>query len=365
MISQGILLGLTASFAFGLLDILISFASRRIGIIYSLALAQAISACLLLVPLVNVFFSGMEYKLLLLLLFIGIGLGLINTLANLSLYKGLALGPMALVSPISSCYGLVTTLLAVILFQEKLSLLQILAIVLIFSGLLLSARASKPGAVLFPLMTTLNVRLFAIVTTISTFAGILLFGIGTLLHISAWLVILLSFTAGSGIFVSLYTLLPSSSLADIRLWWRFFWQRYKGLLFAFGSMVGFGVEFFCISQAAIYVGPTQPILWSRLCSATALFIYAYRKQTPAWKKIKLSHLGIIALIALFDNLGMIWYTLGTGYSETSIVATLSSTYMLLPTLVGVVAYHEKLTQIQWVGICTILAGVFFLSLVGG
>src|SRR5437660_4788303 len=99
VISSGVVLGLISSFAFGLLDVLIAFASRFIGMVLSLVLAQAISACILLLAVIDAFTSGLSVQVLPMLLLVGIGLGAVNAFANLSLYKGLAVGPIALVCP--------------------------------------------------------------------------------------------------------------------------------------------------------------------------------------------------------------------------------------------------------------------------
>jgi uncharacterized membrane protein len=95
-----------------------------------------------------------------------------------------------------------------------------------------------------------------------------------------------------------------------------------------------------------------------------LLCYACRKRTNIWRGLSLKHLGIIALIGLFDTLGMVWYDIGTGQSATSIVATLSSTYMLIPTLLGIIIYRERLKRLQWMGVGSIILGVILLSLAG-
>ena len=126
MVPLGILLGLSSAVAFGLLDSLISIASRYISIVQTIVLAQAISVLVLLFYLVIFFKSAAIFSPadLPLLLFVGGGLGIINTLANLSLYRGLALGPVAIISPIAASYGLVTTSLAVFVYHDVLSMLQ-------------------------------------------------------------------------------------------------------------------------------------------------------------------------------------------------------------------------------------------------
>lgn len=290
MIPLGILLGLSSAVAFGFLDSLISIASRYISIVQTIVLAQAISVLVLLFYLVIFFKSVAIFSpaYLPLLLLVGGGLGIINTLANLSLYRGLALGPVAIISPIAASYGLVTTVLAVFVYHDVLSVLQCLAIGLVFGGIVLAVTDSKRFA------------------------------------------------------------LPKLS---------------EGILFGLGAMLGFGIEFFVLSAAATRLGPTQPLMWSRLCSVIFLLAYAWRKQVTGWRSIPLKHLAIILLIGLFDTAGMVWFDMGTSRSATSIVATLSSTYMLIPTLLGIIVYRERLVRLQWMGVCSIILGVVLLSIV--
>ena len=139
-------------------------------------------------------------------------------------------------------------------------------------------------------------------------------------------------------------------------------HQYGGLFFGFISMLCFGLEFFGISVATEHFGPLQPILWSRLCSVFMLLIYASRSQTRVWKDINVKQLGVIALIGILDTIGMAWYDLGTGRSATSVIAALSSTYTLLPTLVGVLFYRERLPLSQWVWIGLLIAGILLFSL---
>ena len=132
----GVFFGLAAAITFGLLDTLISYVSRVIGIWYVLVLAQIVSAILLFMFLE--YSNRIQMASPLILLLIGVSIGGANTLANLSLYNGLAIGPVALVSPIAASYGLVTALFAVILKHEHLYFFQTVGIIIIFTGIILT-----------------------------------------------------------------------------------------------------------------------------------------------------------------------------------------------------------------------------------
>ncbi len=367
VISSGVLLGLTSSLAFGLLDVLISFASRFIGMVLSLVLAQAISACILLLALLDAFTStsGLSFQSLPMFLCVGGGLGVINAFANLSLYKGLAVGPIALVSPISASYGLVTTTLAVLLFHEILSPLQGVALSLVLAGILLSAVDSRQ------VTSTLTLQPYRHVVSLLLLAGgvlaveMVVFIGFSWMGMVRWLILPASlFVTACAIVFFCLVLLPTISDISLKQWWELNKWKYVGILYALGSTVGFGLEFFGSSLVTEQLGPVQPLLWSRLCSLIILLIYAFFKQVRGWRDIKLKYFAVIALIGLLDTLGMFWYNLGTSLGATSIVATLSSTYMLLPMLVGVFIYRERLAPIQWSGVVSLVVGVIILS-VGG
>lgn len=69
----------------------------------------------------------------------GAGLALIGAGALLYLYRGLALGPIAVVSPISAGYSAITVLLIVIFLGERLSGGETAAIAVTFGGVVLAS----------------------------------------------------------------------------------------------------------------------------------------------------------------------------------------------------------------------------------
>ncbi len=65
--------------------------------------------------------------------------GTLGALALAALYKSLALGPIAIVSPIVAAYAAITVLLAVVILGEALSATQTLAIVATLGGIVLAS----------------------------------------------------------------------------------------------------------------------------------------------------------------------------------------------------------------------------------
>ena len=89
--------GLGTAFGWGIADFVAAIASRRVGVVATLLLAQLAGLLCLAVFFVftrpSLEASGGEIALL-------IGNGLIASIAYYSLYKALELGPIALVSPL-------------------------------------------------------------------------------------------------------------------------------------------------------------------------------------------------------------------------------------------------------------------------
>src|SRR5205814_7247946 len=68
-----------------------------------------------------------------------IALGLTGVIAVAALYRGLALGPVAVVAPVVASYVVITVILVVIFLGERLTLAQILAASLVFVGVVLTS----------------------------------------------------------------------------------------------------------------------------------------------------------------------------------------------------------------------------------
>jgi len=72
-----------------------------------------------------------------------IALGLTGVIAVAALYRGLALGPVAVVAPVVASYVVITVILVVIFLGERLTLAQILAASLVFVGVVLTSTDAR------------------------------------------------------------------------------------------------------------------------------------------------------------------------------------------------------------------------------
>ena len=363
---MAILLGLVAALMFGLLDIFIAQSSRTIGMMYTVVLAHATVASILLFYLfahTSSITFGMAANHVPELLWAGLGLGIVSCLSNLSLYKGLSLGPMALISPMTASYGLITVSLAVIFLHERPSPAVGLVLVLILGGMLLATsteRREKTTHARRRLSRTM-VLFFGIASTLSLVTSGTLFVLLRWLDLNHWLVLFCSLCEAICMFLACsFAFAPS--FTQMWKWWPDHHQQ-AGLLFGGGAMFGFGIEYFLLSLATTHLGPIAPVALSRLCSTLLLLAYARHQGIGGWGAIPLKQVGSLLLIGLLDLLGTVAYTIGSGQS-TLLVATLSSAYPLLPCLVGIFWYRERIGLPQWSGVSLMVIGMIILPLFG-
>ncbi len=140
---MGIVLGLIAALCWGIGDVLVTQAARRIGVgrlmvFYEGAGLLAIGVILLLWPAVPHSRAG-AWALML-------GLGLINCLGAFLLYRAFQIGTLALIAPLASGYAVITAGLA-ILGGERVPLLLLVGALLLVAGVVIVTRAHYSGQI--------------------------------------------------------------------------------------------------------------------------------------------------------------------------------------------------------------------------
>ncbi len=306
----GIALGLFAALTFGLSDFLSALVSRQVGTLYTLLGVHVIGVVLFLFYFLRA--GGaihLQVGSLPIVLLTGAGLGLLDVLAYFSFYTGLSIGPVAVVSPITASYSLVTVLLAVIVLGESTTFWQGIGIC-------------------------------------SVLGGVILVSIDVPAILKKW-----------------------RSLTSVAHWKSFFLNKWQmraqlksGSFFGCVAMIGFGLHLFFLSRWTQVVGPLVSVFFIRLFSAIALGVFAlfYRREALP-RRIPLKSLGGISLIGVFDTLGLLAYSVGTMKESTSVVTTLASSYSLLPIFLGIIVFRERLARVQGAGIVAILLGLGLLA----
>ena len=138
MVLEGFVLGLVAALTFGVADFVAAIVARKIGITRLLVVTH-VAGVGIATPylLFGANLHGIPF--LFLPAFAVVSLLLIATLV--SYYKGLQLGPVALVSPIVSAHLVVVILLSVLVLGERMGSVQIIGMAAAVGGVIIASMA--------------------------------------------------------------------------------------------------------------------------------------------------------------------------------------------------------------------------------
>ena len=305
---HGILLGLGTAFCYGSADVFATIVSRRLGILTTLFLSHLLS-----LPFMFIFLAfawrqlALTPQAFLQSLPLGLVLGLLVTIGYFAFYRGLELGPLAIVSPITSIDGAITVLLAVLIFHESLDIFKIMALIILFLGIVfVSLEGTSPLAFLH----TLRMHSFAkggtrwaLIAMIAFSFG--LFGIGIATKTMNWF-------------------LP------------IFWLR-------------------IFSTLAI----TSVRLWQHTRSRSDMLPTTYTgdEGQNSWPL----NIALATLIGTLDSGALLLYSFNTQVATTGIAAAVGSCFVLFPLFFGVIVLHERLAKHQLLGIGLVLSGLILLG----
>ena len=201
---SGILLGVTAALLWGSTDSISAFAARRIGALRTTVFSQL--AGLLTVASLSAFFPGVWVAFTPLMILLGACCGLLASVGYYSFYRGLAAGPVTLVSTISSGSSIVTLLLAFLFLDESLSPGDLIALGIIILGIIgASTNLQEIFGMLSqksrPLIRRSSGVKWALLTVIAF--GAMDFSIGLSAKISGWFLPILFMRCFSLLFLSI------------------------------------------------------------------------------------------------------------------------------------------------------------------
>jgi drug/metabolite transporter (DMT)-like permease len=131
-----VIFGLAAALGWGCSDLLAAIGSRRMGSRATVMVAQIVGLlCFGILWLM----TSPEWRVPARDVVILLGSGCFAGIAYFTAYRGLELGPVALVSPIASAFAAVTVLLAVVLLGESLGPVLLSGVVLTIVGVVLAS----------------------------------------------------------------------------------------------------------------------------------------------------------------------------------------------------------------------------------
>jgi drug/metabolite transporter (DMT)-like permease len=306
----GILLAVVVALCWGGADVVATFAARRQGAFTTTCISLVVSA-MMLVFFGLLAFSQLALSLSTFMASVGIGLltGLMAAIGYFSLYRGLELGPLAIVSPVAAADGAVGAVLAVFLLHEGLSSWQFIMLVLIFLGIFCASTnlAEVRGIVrksgLRGLVTG-GVRwgLLAMITF-----GVMLFGIGLAAGKWGW-----------------YTPI--------------FWTR------TFAALV---LILFLIS-------------WRRPRSQNSDGGASIRERKPVSARVL--GISLAMIVGVLETAGLLLYSFDTQLASTGIASAISSSWGIIPLLAGITIFRERPASYQLFGVLLVLSSLFLLAI---
>lgn len=288
--------GLVAALGWGLSDLWAAIAGRRMGSGRTVVVAQAAAAAL--VSLIVVFARPDLSRLGTVVPWL-VPNAFIGAAAFATLYRGLQLGPIAVVSPVLASYAVVPVLLSVILLGESLGALAVAGVVVTISGAVLTSTDVRADVRALRTRRRFPGLPWAIAST-------LLFGVAA--YITGWA----SKEAG---------FLPA-------LW--------------FGRL----------SMTTVFL---VAALVLRLRSR------AGRSGPPEAPEAVRPAIGLAILVGVVELLGTIAYARGAEVGLVSIVTAASATYPLIPVFGGVALLHERPAPNQYLGVALVVAGLVVLG----
>jgi drug/metabolite transporter (DMT)-like permease len=309
--------GLLAALGWGVSDLSAAIASRRMGSRAVTVIAQVtgVLGFGLLVLLVSPPWDlplGASALLL--------GTGMLAGVAYFGLYRGLELGPIALVSPIASAFSAVTVLLAVVVLGDDLSVLEIIGIVVTLVGVVLTStdvrRIGAGGA------ASRRGIPYAV-------AAMLGFGIG-------------AFATGS--YAQDYGALPPTTLSRI------------GSLVLILLVIGLRRR----ATPVVEHGVVDEMLEAGVPEADRSRV----DRLLAPSGLSRANVALAVAVGIADIFGIWAYARGSEIGLVSITAAVSATFTLIPVLGGVTLFGERPAPNQVLGIGMVVAGLVMLG-VGG
>ena len=289
--------GVVAAFGWGLSDLWAAIAGRRMGSGRTVVVAQVAAAAL--ISLI-VLFARPDLSELGTVIPWLIPNAFLGAAAFATLYRGLQLGPIAVVSPILASYAVVPVLLSVVLLGESLGGLEIVGVVVTIAGAVLTSTDVRE------IRSETRTRFEGLPWAI---ASTLLFGVAT--YIMGWA----SREAG---------FLPS-------LW--------------FGRL----------SMMTVFLIAAL-VVWLR--SRTEGFDRSASSDAAAGVR---SAVGLAVMVGVVELLGTIAYARGAEVGLVSIVTAASATYPLIPVFGGVALLHERPAPNQYLGVAMVIGGLVLLG----
>lgn len=137
-----------------------------------------------------------------------------------------------------------------------------------------------------------------------------------------------------------------------------------GIALAVATMILIGAFLFGIAYYTDELGWLAPIFLGRGFATVFLLGVALRGGDRRLPGRSPGLLAAIAVIAVLDTGGYVFFSFGIRHADTSIVATASAPYAVVPIVMGVALLGERPARSQWAGVALVISGLLLLGLAG-
>ncbi len=135
----------------------------------------------------------------------------------------------------------------------------------------------------------------------------------------------------------------------------------KGVVWAVLAAVGFGVLFWLLGIRVVpRVGGAVAVWMIRLTSMVISFVIVLLARQPV-RFPRASYGWFAAGMGLFDTGAFVCNNIGVTLEQVSVVSVLASLYGVVTVALASIFLRERLARRQWIGVCLIFAGIYFVS----
>ena len=136
----------------------------------------------------------------------------------------------------------------------------------------------------------------------------------------------------------------------------------SGIPLALAAAVAFALYLFLLTYLADELGWLLPILLTR--AVAVALMAAFFAARPEAEPRSLGRNGVLVCAAAgsLDAIGYLFFNRGAEIGEVAITSAAAASYPLIPILVGLIAYRERVAWYQLVGVAGVLVGMVVLSL---
>ena len=299
---MGVILGLLAGVTYGAADFIGGLASRRSSTLSVVVISQ-FSGLVVLIALLPVLPAASPSRFDLIW---GLLAGLGGAAGITLLYRGLAIGRMSLVSPITAVVAAIVPLAAGLLAHERPPLLALIGVAIALVAVVLVSTTEMPGEP--------------------------------------------ASNAAPGLVGSPN---PHDTATAVRTWW-----LQPGLIEAVLSGIGIGIFYVLIAHTSRHAG-----LWPLACSRSAsmgvvVALALVSKRSLAAQRNSLAAIIFAGVVDMFANA---LFLIATRFGMLSIVAVLASLYPASTVLLARIVLREKLSRLQLAGVVCALAAIGLIS----